>query len=155
MITVAFGAAMLATPFLAALRGRVVPGSALLGMLPAPIGIVATGLLLPSQSTAQLVPGLLGAAGLGVAFAAFQLSFRDYASHQAIEGGRKELLAIFNNLSNTSALIAFGVMLGLSIGARALAVEPARGFARGVAALGLLAVAMTVRARRANRKAAA
>ena len=155
MITVAFGAAMIATPFLAALRGRVVPRSALLGMLPAPIGIVATGLLLPSPSTAQLVPGLLGAAVLGVAFAAFQLSFRDYASHQAIEGGRKELLAIFNNLANTSALIAFGVMLGLSIGARALAVEPARASAIGVAALGLLAVAVTGRARHANRKAAA
>jgi hypothetical protein len=155
MITAAFGAAMIATPFLAALRGRVARRHALLGMLPAPIGVVAAGLLLPSPSTAQLVPGLGGAALLGVGFAAFQLSFRDYASHQAIEGGRKELLAIFNNLSNTSALVAFGVMLGLSLVARALAVEPARTSAIGVAVLGLAAVAMTLLARRAHRRTAA
>lgn len=154
MITAAFGAAMIATPFLAALRGRAVRGHALFGMLPAPIGIVAAGLLLPSPSTARLGPGLIGAAVLGVAFAAFQLSFRDYASHQAIEGGRRELLAIFNNLSNTSALIAFGVMLGLSIVARALAVEPARASAIGVAALGVIAFATTIQARRELLKAA-
>jgi len=155
MITAAFGAAMIATPFLAALRGRLMQRRALFGMLPAPIAIVAAGLLLPSPSTARLGPGLAGAAVLGVAFAAFQLSFRDYASQQAIEGGRKHLLAVFNNLANTSALVAFAVMLALSILARALAIEPARASAIGVAALGVGACALTIRARREHLDSAA
>jgi hypothetical protein len=155
LITAACAAAMIATPFLAVLRSRLGCGQALLGMLPAPIGITAAGLLLPSPSAARLAPALLGAAVLGVAFAAFQLSFRDYASHQAMEGGRKELLAIFNNLANTSALIAFGVMLALSLVARELAVEPARVAALGVAALGVVALVMTLWARYAHRRTAA
>lgn len=150
MFTAAFGAAMIATPFLATLRNRVARPRALLGMLPAPSGIVAAGLLLPSPSVGRLGPGLAGAAVLGVAFAAFQLSFRDYASRQAVEGGKNVLLAIFNNLSSTSALLAFGVMLGLSIVARALAVEPARASGLGVAALGVAAVVATVQARRTH-----
>jgi hypothetical protein len=144
------GAAMLATPLLAALRRRFSGRHALLGMLPAPLGVVAAGLLLPSAAAARTVPGLAGAAVLGITFAAFQLSFRDYASHQAVVGGRAEMLAVFNNLSNTSAVIAFGLMLGLAVVARALAVEPARATASGVAALGVIAVAVTVLARRAH-----
>lgn len=146
-ITAAFGAAMIATPFLAALRGRGSRSGTLIGLLPAPIGIIAAGLLLPSPSAARLGPGLAGAAVLGVAFAAFQLSFRDYASHQAVEGGRRELLAVFNNLSNTSALLAFGAMLVLSIAARALGVDPARASSYGVAVLGLAAALVSFQAR--------
>lgn len=150
LFTAAFGAAMIATPLLAALRSRGSRRRTLFGMLPAPIGILAAGLLLPAPSAARLGPGLAFAAVLGVAFAAFQLSFRDYASHQALEGGRRQLLAIFNNLSNTSALLAFGAMLALSVAARALSVDAARAASFGVAALGLAAVLVTVRARDAH-----
>lgn len=149
LITAAFGSAMVATPVLAALRGRGTQ-RALFGMLPAPIGIVAAGLLISTPAAARLGPALVGAVGLGVAFAAFQLSFRDYASQKAVEGSRTELLAIFNNLANTSAFVAFAAMLGLSLVARALAVEPARAFVLGVAALGLVAIAVTIWARRAH-----
>lgn len=154
MITTAFGAAMIATPILAALRGRGARSRSLAGMLPAPIGIIAAGLLLPVPSAAKLGPGLAGAAVLGVAFAAFQLSFRDYASHQAVEAGRKEMLAVFNNLSNTSALLAFGAMLILSVAARALGGDPARASSFGVAAIGLAAVLVTLYARSAHQRSA-
>lgn len=153
LITAAFAAAMLATPLLAVLYGRVKGPYSLLGMLPAPIAIAAAGLLLPLPSAGRIGPGLIGAAVLGIAFAAFQLSFRDYASKQALESGRKELLAIFNNLANTSALVAFGAMLLLSLSARALAVDSARTALVGVTALGLAASLATALAQHAQARA--
>lgn len=143
LITAAFGAALLATPVLSWLRARV-SGRALWGMLPAPLCIAAAGLLLPLPSAGRLLPALVGAAVLGIAFAAFQLSFRDYASHQALEGGRKELLAVFNNLSNTSALLAFLAMFTLSVAARALGRDPAQASCLGVALMGLAATVVTI-----------
>lgn len=153
LITAAFAAAMLATPFLAVLYGRGNGQYSLLGMLPAPIAIAAAGLLLPLPSAGRIGPGLVGAAVLGIAFAAFQLSFRDYASKQALESGRKELLAIFNNLANTSALVAFGAMLLLSLSARALAYNSARTVLVGLTALGLAASLATALVQHAQARA--
>ena len=148
LITSAFGSAMLATPLLAMLRSRFFRQRTLSGMLPAPLGIIAAGLLMPLPSAGKIGPSIAGAVVLGIAFADFQLSFRDYASHQAIERGRKALLAVFNNLSNTSALVAFGVMLVLSVVARLLNANPAHSFSLGVAILGLCAFLIAVWARR-------
>ena len=148
LITSAFGSAMLATPLLAMLRSRFFRQRTLSGMLPAPLGIIAAGLLMPLPSAGKIGHSIAGAVVLGVAFADFQLSFRDYASHQAIERGRRALLAVFNNLSNTSALIAFGVMLVLSVVARLLNANPAHSFSLGVAILGLCAFLVAVWARR-------
>lgn len=147
LFTAAFFTAMVATPCLAALRSRFSSSRTLVGMLPAPLVIAAAGLLFPLPAAGKLEPALAFAVVIGVAFAAFQLSFRDYTSHHAMESGRRALLAVFNNLSNTSALVAFGVMLMLSAASRVLHTNPAHAFLVGITVLGLAAFCVTLWAR--------
>ena len=120
-------------------RRRTTPRSPL-EMLPAPALMVVVGLALPLSSAGTLVAQLGGAVLLGIAFARYQLAFRDRATSDAVQRDNPALLAAYNNLGTTSALLGYAVMTALVAGARALGVPYALVAGFGVAGLGLVAV---------------
>lgn len=140
LITVVYGAAIAATAVLSALGSRSGERRSLLGMLIAPAAMLVAGLSLPSRAAASLPVSAAGAVALGVGFAAFHLAFRDHATWGAVRRGRSALLAAYNNLGNTSALVGFAAMTALVGASRALGVEYAVAAAAGAAALGAASI---------------
>ncbi len=149
LVTLVYGAAVLATVVeLARRRER---RRSPLEMLLAACSMVVVGLALPAPVAAQ--PLVLGAGGvlLGVAFARFQLAFRDHATEAALHQGRPALLSAYNNLANTSALVGYAMMAAL-VGVRHLgSLSSARAVGLGVAALAAVAVPLVLIGARAAR----
>jgi ABC-type Co2+ transport system permease subunit len=149
LVTLVYGAAIAATVVEMARRraGRRSP----LEMLFAAAAMLVVGLALPAPAAAQ--PLALGAGGvlLGVAFARFQLAFRDHATHAALHRGRPALLAAYNNLANTSALVGYAVMAALVAARHLASLSYARAVGLGVAALGAAAIPLVLSGARAAR----
>ncbi|MBL8614582.1 MAG: hypothetical protein JNM72_03125 [Deltaproteobacteria bacterium] len=141
-------AAVLATLAWARLgRGRALGPAAL---LPAAGGLVVFGIALLTPLAARLPLAALGAGLLGVAFAAFLAAFRGAASAAAL-AERPALLHAYNNLSNTGALLGFGLLLPATalapvLGAPAPAVGAALISGLGLAAGGVVAALLRARA---------
>jgi hypothetical protein len=130
-------------------RGRALGPAAL---LPAAAGLVVFGLALLTPLAARLPLAALGASLLGVAFASFLAAFRGAASSAAL-AGRPALLHAYNNLSNTGALLGFGLLLPATafaplLGAPAPAVGAALISARGLAAGAVVSGLLRARADR-------
>ncbi len=145
LVTTAYGAAIVST----VAAGPLLRGGLGLGwMLPAPALMIGVGLSLGSPLATQPAVVFPVTALLGVAFAAFQLAFREHVSREA-EQGRAAWISAFNNLGNNSALLGFGVMFGLVGLGRLLGLRYGPLLAGGVAALGLIGLssaALTTRA---------
>ena len=121
-IVIVFVAAVVVNAAAGALRrfvsppeGRRIPVAALTA--PALALALSAGLL-----TAGVRPGFglfLGFSALvGGGYGAFLIELREYTSHGAREQGKTMLLTWFNNMANVSALIAFGLMVGLALAGR-------------------------------------
>lgn len=124
-----------------------------LEMLPAPALMLVVGLALPSSAAGTLMAQVGGGVLLGIAFARYQLAFRDRATSEAVHGGNPALLAAYNNLGTTSALLGYAVMAALVAGCRALGVSYASAVGLGVAGLGLVAVPLVLASARLQREA--
>ena len=136
LVTSVYGSAVLATAFAMARGGR---RRAPTEMLAAPLCIAVVGLALGADVAAKTWAQALGGVCLGACFARFLLAFRDHATHEALHRGRPGLLADYNNLANTSAVLGYAVMALLALGSRAAGLRFAATVGPGVAALGLAA----------------
>lgn len=150
VVTLVYLSAIIATVVELA-RRRTAPRSPL-EMLPAPLLMVLVGLALPSPAAGTLLAQLAGAVLLGVAFARYQLAFRDRATSEAVQRGAPALLAAYNNLGTTSALLGYAVMVALVAGCRALGITYASAVGVGVAALGLAAVPLVLASAKLQRE---
>ncbi|MEZ4450108.1 MAG: hypothetical protein R3B09_11580 [Nannocystaceae bacterium] len=124
---------------------------------PAWIGAGALCLLLTGLGLARAAAGLWAVqvvfgALLGGTFALVLLAVREAVSRAAL-AGHPGALALFNNLGNTSALVAFGLMVGLVELGRALTipfVEVIAGGLVGLSLVALVALALALRRGRAG-----
>jgi hypothetical protein len=152
LVTATYGSAVLATAIEMTRRAaRRTPRE----MLAAPALMALVGLSLRAPVAASPLGGVLGSVALGVAFARFMLAFRDHATWEAVHHGRAGLLGEYNNLANTSALVGYAVMAALAAGCHALGVSYASAAGYGVAALGAVAVPLTLAGDRLRREAEA
>lgn len=138
LVTLVYGSAIVATVIEMA---RPHPGRrSPLAMLPAALAALAVGLALPLPAAAHTGPQAAGAILIGASFARYQLAFRDHATHAALHRDRPGLLAAYNNLASTSALVGYAAMAAIVGVCRAIGVPFARGAGLGVALLGAAAV---------------
>lgn len=135
IVTLVYGSAIAATVVEMA-RRRTTRRSPL-EMLPAPLLMLIVGAALPFWPAATLGAQLTGGVLLGVAFARYQLAFRDRATFDAVHRGKPALLAAYNNLGTTSALLGYAVMTALVGACRVLAVSYASLVGVGVVGLGV------------------
>jgi hypothetical protein len=149
VVTMVYASAI-GTTVLALLRKRQGPRP-VLDMLPAPLAMMAVGVALPLPAVGQWPLELAGALGLGIAFARYQLAFRDRATAEAL-AGRPALVAAYNNLGTTSALLGYAVMSTLVALSRQAGEAYASWAGRGTLLLGG-AGALLVLAAKAQRRA--
>lgn len=142
VVTLVYLSAIVATVVELA-RRRTTPRSPL-EMVPAPALMVLVGVALPLAAAGTLPAQVGGGVLLGIAFARYQLAFRDRATSEAVHRGAPALLAAYNNLGTTSALLGYAVMAALVAGCRALGVSYASAVGFGVAGLGLLALPLVL-----------
>ena len=146
IVTLVYGCAIVTTLAAQAL-GRA-PRRSPLDMLATTATLVLVGLALP-WGASPWAQGA-GAVLLGAAFARFQMTFRDRATHDAVHRGAPALLAAYNNLGTTSALLGYAVMVALVGLSRLLGLSYASLVGLGVAALGAVATPLVVGAERAT-----
>lgn len=107
-IVVVFASALLANALYAAVRGTGRPRRSALAA-PVPMLAVAAAILLCGVAVPP--PAIFAACAIiGATYGVFLAEIRDHASRGARESGKTELISAFNNLSNVSSLVAFGVM---------------------------------------------
>lgn len=144
VVTVVYASAIVTTVI--ELARRRTTRRPVLDMLPAPVAMIFVGFALPSGATAMTGVELAGGVLLGVAFARYQLAFRDRATAEAMQQ-RPALLAAYNNLGTTSALLGYAVMSGLVAWSRHAGASYAAWAGSGVVLLGLAGAALVLMAR--------
>ncbi|PZR17679.1 MAG: hypothetical protein DI536_05055 [Archangium gephyra] len=144
VVTVVYASAIVTTVI--ELARRRTTRRPVLDMLPAPVAMIFVGFALPSGATAMTGVELAGGVLLGVAFARYQLPFRDRATAEAMQH-RPALLAAYNNLGTTSALLGYAVMSGLVAWSRHAGASYAAWAGSGVVLLGLAGAALVLMAR--------
>jgi len=136
LITIVYGAAMLTS--IIALRWKR-QDMRLMWIVPAPVLMVVAAITF-SARLASLPLLISGAAALGLGFAWYLLAVRNQVTMPG-RGQDKRWLAFFNNLANTSALVAFSLMAVLVAASHVLGWSYAVLFPIGLAGLSLLTIA--------------
>lgn len=144
VVTVVYASAIVTTVI--ELRHERTTRRPVLEMLPAPVAMVLVGCSLRFALTGELLVELAGGVLLGVAFARYQLAFRDRATAEALRN-RPALLAAYNNLGTTSALLGYAVMTALVTLCRQLDERYASWAGGGVLLLGLVGAGLVLIAR--------
>lgn len=145
LMTVVYGSTVIVSLVIAGRGLRVAPAWTLAGGVALLVTCAGLGTEAARSTSLQIGAGVL----LGGAFALFLLAVREAASRAALAGDHRALAA-FNNLGNTSALVAFTLMLALVELGRALGVAfvtAIRGGLGGLAIIGLAAVGAALASR--------
>jgi hypothetical protein len=150
VVTVVYASAI-GTTVLALARKREGPRP-VVDMLPAPLAMMGAGLTLSLPVVGQLGVEVAGAVVLGIAFARYQLAFRDRATAEAL-AGRTALVAAYNNLGTTSALLGYAVMSALVLVSRLVSQPYSAWAGRGALLLGGAGALLVLMARAGARSA--
>jgi hypothetical protein len=136
LITTVYGAAMLTTAISTRIAKRQL---SVAWVLPAPLLMLVAGVVLYSSWVERNPLMLAGAVALGCGFAFYLLAVRNYVT-AAAGSESSRWLAFFNNLANTSALVAFGVMTAVVAISRLFDIPYAPLFSVGLSSLAAMTI---------------
>lgn len=113
------------------------PGAVAIAPLALPSLLLAAAMALYQlRVVADFVPTVLAAVALGAAYGGFLHALRGHVTRE-VARGKAGFLMIFNNLSNASALLAYGLMVAVSGLGRGAGLWPLLAAIQGLAFLGL------------------